>query len=803
MTPHPTTAPTPAIVENEEETVLSLDMVLMILRRYWFIIILSALIGGAIAYYFAGRQNYVYQKTASVLMRDSKTSKDASSERIMTELGIDPGAANLANESFILKSTALMKKVVEDLSLNTSYWQKKDFRTIDLYRETPLLVNFEQIDQQRACTLHITPLNESHFVLCHFNSDGDPILAEGTYGKPMTLPFAILSVHPTSLMTEAWNGKTIIIHHSSVQETATALLQELTVSRPDAKESSLLEMTLMAHNPQKAEDILNHLIQVYNQISKDERNKASLKTEIFIKDRLKELGSDLSNVDKKITDFKTRSDIIKDTDTTMSADFSTSQALDKEIFELETQIKLAATLAENLKETDRKQGLISVETGLPDSGISRQIESYNEAYLEYQKIAGSAGSQNPIAVSLRDRMRSTRAAANKALSNYRNNLNLKLNHLISKRDSLSERLAETATKEQEIIPLIREHKVKEELYLMLLSKEQENALAMAVTESSARVLETAHGSDLPISPNTIQYIAGGSAGGALLCIFAFMGASMLNNKVNNKHDIPFSTGQPVIAELPQMSKKERKNTSLFIRDKRSIIAECFHILRNNVDSLLPKPEKGGLVILLTSTLSGEGKTFTSANLASAFSYAGKKVLLIDGDLRKASLTKQLDGVGREGLSSLLLHQNPDATGIIRTIGEKNSCSIDILYTGPKVPNPITLLSSPLLAKIIGQLKEQYDAVIIDAPPFGILADTAILASLSDISLYTIRSGKIDKRYLTQLQRISDRGQLPNMAYIINGVNFNSAGHSNYGYGYGYRYGYGSSRQEKKQAAGQA
>ncbi len=431
-----------------------------------------------------------------------------------------------------------------------------------------------------------------------------------------------------------------------------------------------------------------------------------------------------------------------------------------------------------------------METGLPDSGIARQIEHYNEAYLEYQKIAGSAGSQNPITVSLRDRMNSTRAAANKALSNYRSNLNLKLNQLISKRDSLTERLTETASREQEIIPLVREHKVKEELYLMLLSKEQENALAMAVTESSARVLETAHGPNFPISPKTIQYIAGGTAGGALFSIFAFMGAAMLNNKVNNKHDLPSTNRQPVIAELPQMNKKESRNTGLFIQDEHSVIAECFHILRNNVDSMLPRPEQGGHVILVTSTLPGEGKTFTSANLAAAFAYAGKKVLLIDGDFRKSSLTRRLGGSGRKGLTSILLQQSSDTTGIIRPLRE-NSRGMDILYTGPMVPNPVTLLSHPLLGQILGILKKQYDAVIIDAPPYGILADTAILASLSDITLYAVRSGKIDKRYLLQIQQLADQGKLPNMAYIINGVNFKSSSYSYYGYGYGYQYGYGS------------
>lgn len=244
-----------------------------------------------------------------------------------------------------------------------------------------------------------------------------------------------------------------------------------------------------------------------------------------------------------------------------------------------------------------------------------------------------------------------------------------------------------------------------------------------------------------------------------------------------------------------MSKKESKNTKLFIQDEHSVIAECFHILRNNVDSMLPRPEQGGHVILVTSTLPGEGKTFTSANLAAAFAYAGKKVLLIDGDFRKSSLTRRLGGSGRKGLTSILLQQTTDTTGIIRPLGE-NSRGMDILYTGPMVPNPVTLLSHPLLGHILGILKKQYDAVIIDAPPYGILADTAILASLSDITLYAVRSGKIDKRYLLQIQQLADQGKLPNMAYIINGVNFKSASYSYYGYGYGYQYGYGTKEPQQ-------
>ena len=159
---------------EEEESSFSLDTVLVILRRFWFLIILAAIAGGSLAFYLAGRQNYVYQKTASVMMRDAKSGTDASSERIMSELGIDSGAANLANESFVLKSTAIMQKVVEDLKLNTSYWQAQDFREIDLYRNSPILAVFEEIGSNRSCRISVTPVGEQSFILAYSNSREEP-----------------------------------------------------------------------------------------------------------------------------------------------------------------------------------------------------------------------------------------------------------------------------------------------------------------------------------------------------------------------------------------------------------------------------------------------------------------------------------------------------------------------------------------------------------------------------------------------------------------------------------------------------
>jgi capsular exopolysaccharide synthesis family protein len=773
--------------EVPDNSALSFDAIITVLRRFWYLVLLFTIVGGAGGYYLAGTRNYVYQKTASVMMRNTKNDQNAASERIMSDLGVESGNANLANESFVLKSTSLMSRVVESQKLNISYGKKVDLRLIDLYKSSPILVQFSTIDSQKSCQFTITPQDDISYHLTYTNTLGKEELIIGDFGKEITLPFAKIIVHPTAHMSNEWIKQGIVVSHVPVLAAAREFLAGLSVVRPDNKEASLLEMTLNASHPDKAEDVLNQLISVYNQVSKDERSKAAQKTRYFIRERLVQLGAELNRVDKQINDFKSQSSIVTDTASTLSNNLSTAQALDKDIFEKETQLKLAEKLADSIHDTKQGISLIPVDNDVADSGISRQIESYNEAYLEYRKISMSAGAKNPIAVSLRERMDSMLIAVNKSLTNYRSNLDIQIDELRKKRSSLDKNMITMSDRDQEITPLVREHKVKEELYLALLTKEQENALALAVAESSARVLESAHGSSAPITPDTKKYTTVGAIAGGVLCLSFFLGLQMLNNKVKSKRDLMGISDYPLLAEIPQLSRKEQKQTQLLLQDDHSVCTEHFHILRHNVDSLLPHLEHSGNIIEVTSTIPGEGKTFVSANLAVAFAKAGKRILLIDGDLRKYSLSRQLGLKGRRGLSSLLLNEVSDPSEVIRTIDVGNEQHIEVLGAGPSIPNPITLLSQPRLHELLQQFKSQYDAVLIDAPPHGIIADTALLAEHADITLYTIRSGMIDKRYLTHLKSLGDTGKFPHMAFVLNGVNFKASGYSYYGYNY---YGYG-------------
>lgn len=785
--------------EAEENSGFSLDSILTALRRFWFLVIVFALVGGAGAYYYSGKQGYVYQKSASVMVRDAKDSQD----RILSELGVKTESVSLDNETNVLKSTALMLRVVEKLELNTSCWTKQKLRMVDLYAKCPLLVKFSNVLPETYCRPVIAMKNETDFTLTYPNREGQPVVVEGKCNEPIQLPFATVIVQPTAHYDESWIGVEIAVQHEPVLATARGLLAALVVSRPMGTSATQLDLSITSSAPKKAEDVLNTLIEVYNQQSKEERSEAARKTEEFIRARLAELGRDLETVDKQIADTQAVDDISQDTQSLLSADFAATRAIDEEVFGLRTRIKFADVLEANMNEAAAK-GTLIVAGEKADASLSASIGRYNEACLEFKRVSGSAGARNPIVVAQRERMDLALTTARRALKNYRSNIDLQIKILEQKKAEISQRIEELAVKERRLTPLLREHKVREALYMQLLTKEQENALALAVAVPGARALETAHGSDAPIAPNSRSFIITGSVGGAAVCLAAILGIGMLNNKVRNKHDIADHSSLPVLAELPELTRRERKAKGMFLQDPHSTMAEGLHILRNNVDNFLPREAGRGHIILLTSSMPNEGKTLVAGNLAATFAQTGRKVLLVDADLRKRSLSHDLGGKGRNGLTTYLLRRESELSKLIHNLPQavptatnaetarKHDGRADILYAGPAVPHPITLLAQPLLGEMLRELATQYDAVIVDAPPCGILADTDILAKECDITLYLVRAGVIDKRYLRQVQKMADQGKLPNPAYVANAVDFKSSSYNYYGYTYGhYRYGYGN------------
>lgn len=762
------------------------------LRRYWWLILTGALVGGSVAYWVAGRHELVYRKSASVMMRDTRQGSEASTDRILSELGVDSGAANLANESFVLKSTVLMQSVVDKLGLNTKWLRPEGFRRVDLYDRSPLRICWAADTEPGEFTLDVIPLNEKEYALRRPGAEGWNSSTSYAYGQPVNLPFATISITPTHWMRDSDRGTAFRVQHEPAEQTVRRLLDALLVTRPDEKEASLLELSLTATDPQRAEDVLNELIAAYNRHSRKEKSEAARKTESFIMERLRELGEELGQVAENIKQAKEGADIVLDADATLAANYESARELRAQIFRKETERKLLDALSAEVERSQAEGGLLTVETGL-GGGLQNKVELYNSACLEYGKFAASAGSRNPVAVSLKEKMEAALAATHQSLEHCRKTLDIELHELREKQQELLRGLAAASAGQMALQPLIREQKVKEELYLRLLAKEQENALALAIAEPSARVLESAHGSDAPVAPRTVIYVAIGSLGGGTLCLLFLVGAGLLNTSVRNKHDLEGISALPVLAELPILSRKARKSPHLCVQDAHSDMAESLHILRNNVEHLLPRSEKGAHIIIITSTTPNEGKSFIAANLAATFAQAGRRVLLVDADLRKRSLSRALGGKGHRGLTDLLLQRNVTTEELIHRLPELEEVTgrADILYSGTRVPNPITLLTSPVIGELLTGLRKQYDAIILDSPPCGILADTDLLAAQADICLYVIRAGIISRHYLREVDKLATEGRLPTTAFVLNAVNFRAAGHYYY---YGYSYGYGATQK---------
>lgn len=487
---------------SEESDILSLEVILAVIRHHWIWILLFALLGSIAAFYVAARQGYLFEKKARIILRDEKQKSVQASDLILSELGVSSGSSNIANESYVIKSTDVMRTVVEELNLNVVYWKKHDIRRLDLYTKTPFAVDFSELDERKDVVVSIIPQEMDKLLLSFENTKGEKMSHTATFNETITLPFATLIIRPSSFFTAEDMGQEFIVTRTSIGKTTTDFLDKLTVVRPDSKEASLMELSFKSSNSQKSEDVLNRLITVYNRLSKEEKTMAAQKTETFIRERIHELGGDLGEVDNKIVNFQKDNEIVKDIDTTLNASFSTTQEVDKDLFYIRTQIKQVTALENTLAQRKEKHEMIPSNTGILDEGIGRQIEAYNEDYLKYKKLSSSAGTKNPLVSNLVQNMKSTLEAMNRSIANGKDSLAVRETELEKKKGELRQHLSETASKGKEFAPLFRQQKVLEGLYLMLLSKREENALALATAEPSARILEKAFGSDIPASPKT-------------------------------------------------------------------------------------------------------------------------------------------------------------------------------------------------------------------------------------------------------------------------------------------------------------
>ena len=553
------------------------------------------------------------------------------------------------------------------------------------------------------------------------------------------------------------------------------------------EDATIINLSIDDASVQKAEDILNTLIEVYNEKWIQDKNQIAVSTSRFIGERLGVIENELGHVDENISNYKSEH-LLPDVQAASSLYMSQSAENKKEIQTLTNQLATAQFIRHELGGKEMNQPL-PTNSGIANVNIESQIGEYNKMVLDRNRLIANSSEKNPLVKDLGNSMQSMKRTILQSVDNLIVSLNTQIRSIRQQEATTTQQLASNPSQAKYLLSVERQQKVKEELYLYLLQKREENELSQAFTAYNTRMITAPRGSALPTAPNKKNILLVALALGLLVpAVIIFMQENM-NTKVRGKKDLE-NLSVPYLGEIPlyfRNKKKKNKFSEYAIvveEGNRNIINEAFRVLRSNVDFMKSKNTEQK-VFIETSFNLGSGKSFLSMNIAMSFAIKGKKVLVIDGDLRHGTVSAYV-GSPKKGLSDYL--GNKEVVWNELLVIDKKYPNLHIIPVGTIPPNPTELLENGSLATLMQDLRDEYDYIFIDCPPIDIVADTQIIEQYADRTLFVVRAGLLDRSLLPELESIYQEKRFKNLSVILNGTE--STG-GRYGYRYGYHNGYDS------------
>lgn len=767
-------------------------------KWYWFALSLAVCLGLATIKIL--RTPNVYTTSAAVLIKESRTRNSTNNIENMLTGGVNSMSSKLANEIAAFKSPALMSEVVSRLDLDIQYSVEGRFHNDVIYgAAVPIIVSFIGEDWP-AASFKVRPsgtgLEISEFTYAaHQETIKSKGLITGALSDTLETPAGKLKIEASGLFKgESWEDPILVSKRSNYSATE-ACSKRLSVSADDMKNlSDVLNLSYKDVSPARAEEILNTLINVYNESWVEDNNKMAISTSEFITERLAMLEQELGDVDENISDYKSRNRI-PDLKAASNLYMTESKEISKDIQEIENQIYVAGYIRSYLTEGSNSTRLIPMSTGLADATLSNQVNQYNNLLLQRNTLLSNSSANNPLVIDLNNSLADMKVTIVEAIDNQIETLKAKEAALQETEHKANLNIAANPNQEKYLLSVERQQKVKESLYLFLLQKREENELTQAFTAYNTKVITPPITNKTASEPQKKKILLMAFMLGLCIPLGVLYLRIISDTKVRSRKDIENLT-IPFLGEIPQhyvgkrkplqtlrsLRKASEKTQGIVVdKGRRDITNEAFRVLRTNLEFMSDSDSK---VIVNTSFNPGSGKTFITINLASALAIKGHKVLIIDGDLRKATMSEFV-GNPRAGLADYLAGKESSERSLIATVSGYESLSI--LPVGTVPPNPSELLGSPRFAEMIGRLRSDYDYVFIDCPPIDIVADTQIMNAVSDRTLFTVRAGLLEKNMLDDLQKIYDSGRLHNMVFLLNGT---ETANGRYGYNYGYHYGYG-------------
>ncbi|WP_336094007.1 GumC family protein [Leeuwenhoekiella sp. CH_XMU1409-2] len=760
--------------------------------RYWPWFVLGVISCLIIAFFYLRLSVPVFNTVASVIIKDeeSKGGSLPAGAAEFADLGLLGGMStnSIENEIGLLKSRRLMINTVRALKLNVSYFDLDGLKADELYLNTPYLVEVVNLHQEALTEAAKADLNQfslepgqsPNALQLTFTESGK--ILEVQIDELITLPFATVIIRDTR---KPDSKERVLVKIQAVAHVADTYREAVQINLIDDN-ATLLEFNLGSPVKQKAQDILDQLIFEYNKEAIEDKNEVAVNTAKFIDERLAIISGELDTVEVGLESFKEQNSL---TNIEAESELIVENASDyrKREQEIQTQLSVAQSIIQYLQEEGSDSGLLPADIGLEGESVNAQIASYNELVLERNRILSGATKLNPTVTRLNQQTEQLRQTIMVGLERTVNSLQIAQRGLRQQSGLISSEIAKVPAKERQFRDISRQQEIKEALYIFLLQKREENSLSLAATSPKAKIVDSAYTSEIPLSPKPKIVLIAAFLIGLIIPFSIFYIRRLLNNKIERREDLEKITRAiPIVGELPRISKGE---SDLVEENDRSVLAESFRIMTTNLQYLLvnAKNEGKGYCIYTTSTVKGEGKTFTSINLAVTLANTGKKVVIIGADLRNPQLQRyDTESKSFLGISDYLVNEDHQLQNLISD--SKFHPNLKLLLSGSIPPNPSELLRQAKFGRMIHELREQYDYVIVDTAPSMLVADTFLISKYADLILYVTRAGYTEKKLLNFAIDVQNDGKLHDISFVINDVKT-----ANFGYGNKYGYAYGQSK----------
>ncbi len=780
-----------SIQENEEKSSFDFAVIYttLILNWKWFVLSLIICLGAA--HIYLRYATPIYQAAAKLLIKEEQNGRRGNSIQSSANLGIISNSNGIDNEMEILKSRTLAQQAVYDLKLYTTYRHEGRIKDHLIYGEQEVNVDmdYEHLKKLNApMSFKITREGRNYHVV---GSYFVPIDDNSYNPGPVTVDKVITAL-PATLGTRVGmvkftqNGNYMLRDGESLKVTMIApeiaagkYVGSLSVS-PSTKATSIAQLVITDEIPQRAIDYLKQLAIVYNRQANEDKNQIAVRTEQFINQRLEKINAELGNTEGQLENYKKRNNMVQ-LSMNASTAFSNADSYAQKLNEANTQVALLDELTKYMNEPSNRHQPIPSNVGLNDASATSLINKYNEIALQRNQLLHSASESSPTVTPLTSQLDDLQASIKRAMSQARAGLNIQRNSIASQQGKYQGQISNTPEQERILTQIGRQQEVKSGLYLMLLQKREENSISLAATADKGKLIDNPVFAGKVTPKDSMILIIAFGLGLAIPALILFL-LAFFRYKIEGHDDVAKLTKLPIIADVAIASDRAKTKADIVVHEnKNNLMEEIFRSLRTNLQFLMKEHDK---VILMTSTTSGEGKTFIASNVAISFALLGKKVVLVGLDIRKPRLAElfEIDD-HHHGITNLLIKDNITWDDVNKQIVNSGvNSNLDLLMAGPVPPNPGELVTRKSLEETMDILKEHYDYIIIDTAPVGLVTDTLALGRIANATVYVCRADYTQKSSFGLINGLAYEKKMPNMSIVLNGVDLSK---KKYGYYYGY------------------